>query len=74
MKHEFTQGEIATACNEYVLKHHYPAGTWVINTNVETITLNEVSHHAGPLKPEEIIGQPLIFRIVVDVTKKEPET
>lgn len=71
MKHELTQEEIANACNEYVLKHHYAAGEWVVHTAVDTITLTEASSAIGPLKPEEVIGKPMIFRIVVDVTKKE---
>jgi hypothetical protein len=75
VKHELTQEEITTACNEYVLKHHYPSGTWAVRTSVDAVTITDASHAIGPLKPEEVVGKPMIFRIVVDVSdasKKEP--
>jgi hypothetical protein len=73
MKHELTNEEIASACNEYILKHHYPPGEWNIRTAVDVITLTDsrsLNLLIGVIKPEEVVGKPLIFKIVVEVSKK----
>jgi hypothetical protein len=37
MKHVLTLSEIATACNEYVVRKYYPVGTWHAKANVRSV-------------------------------------